>query len=61
MSMRSKNLSFTFSFDKGQLSRTHTHCYGPDMHLAAQQAQLPLREQGVSFVLSPHHNVTVGN
>jgi len=57
--MRSTNLSFTFSFDKGQILRTHTHCYGQDMHLAAQQAQLPLREQ--SFVLSPHHNVTLGN
>jgi len=26
-----------------------------------QAAQLPLREQGVSFALSCHHNATLGN
>jgi len=26
-----------------------------------QKAQLPLREQGVSFVLSSHHNATLAN
>jgi len=29
--------------------------------LSKQEAQLPLREQGVSFALSSHYNATVWN
>jgi len=31
------------------------------MDSAQQQAQLPLRQQGVSFVFSSHHNATHWN
>jgi len=31
------------------------------MQRKEHEAQLPLREQGVSFVLSSHHNVTFWN
>jgi len=42
---------------------TKTKCknYFKDFGIVKQEAQLPLREQGVSFMLSSHHNTTHGN